>query len=214
LPEQRGTAPKHRYRLRLVFMRSCREYAFHIPLALRSQLQNAPVGSRIISSSQAVQAVAKVDAKSFRPRPQWRRGGADSPRSACSTRCRITKRISSLRRPVPCEILLRKSIRFAAAKIHPARPHSITASAIASNDAGGATGRKTDRATVLAIPERAGAPTRGHQRAMREAAGVVNAKVQLNKSAAAISGAPGGVTRWSGIVAMPSVSVLKRGGPR
>jgi hypothetical protein len=54
------------------------------------------------------------------------------------------------------------------------------------------------------------APTRGHQRAAREAAGVVNAKVQLNKSTDAISGVPGAVTHiWVTIFAFNCADPLK-----
>jgi hypothetical protein len=80
-------------------MRSCGECAFHTPLALRSQLQNALDGSKIIPASQAVQVIGKTGAENLQPQAKLRLRAADSARSASSTRCQKTDQINSLGRP-------------------------------------------------------------------------------------------------------------------
>jgi hypothetical protein len=100
-------------------MRNSGECAFHIPLALRSQLQNALDGSSIVPASQAVQVAAKAGAENLQPQPKLRLREAGSARPASSTRRRMISRINSLSRSVAREILLRNVIRFATVKNSP-----------------------------------------------------------------------------------------------
>jgi hypothetical protein len=63
--------------LRLAFMRSCGECASYTPLALRSQLQKAIAGSKIVPFSQALQVFWNVDTKDFRRQSEFPPRGAD-----------------------------------------------------------------------------------------------------------------------------------------
>jgi hypothetical protein len=112
-----GGGPGRGRRTALLFMRSCGECAFHTTRALRSQLQNAPDGIKIIPASQPVQVIAKADAENLQPPAKLHWRATDLARSASSTRRQISNRISSLRRLSPREILLRKLIRFPLARI-------------------------------------------------------------------------------------------------